>query len=237
MSSLFTGHPELIQGFNTFLPPGYHIECGNGDDPNAIRVTTPMGTTVSEMPSAQNRLTDGVNGTHVVDATGGSVIPGNFQENLPRSSEWTQQSQDDADIVPGNRFGPSGRQGPVSLFLPTGVIQNETPYDRDDQHVMAGVGTAHEQEQRGVSHLSNAVSAVATSGASRQMVPQGSPSGSQANGLSQMTMGLSNMSSTTNVGNQLNLEKRGPVEFNHAIGYVNKIKARLASIVFGSRRD
>lgn len=191
-----------------------------------------MGTTVSEMPPAQNRLTDGVNGTHVVDAAGGSVIPGTFQENLPRSSEWTQQPQDDTDIAPGNRLGSSGRQGPVSLFLPSGVLQNENPYDRDDQHNIAAVGTAHEQEQRGVSHLSNAVSAVATNGANRQMVAQGSPSGGQVNGLSQMTIGLSNMSSATNVGNQLSLEKRGPVEFNHAIGYVNKIKARLGSVLF-----
>ena len=26
VSSLFKEHPTLIQGFNTFLPPGYHIE-------------------------------------------------------------------------------------------------------------------------------------------------------------------------------------------------------------------
>lgn len=192
---------------------------------------------MSEMPSAQNRLTDGANGTHVVDPAGASVIPGTFQENLPRSSEWTQPPQDDTDIIPGSRFGTGGRQGPVSLFLPTGVLQNEPSYDRDDQHVMAAGGTAHEQEQRGVSHLSNAVSAVATNGVNRQMVAQGSPSGGQVNGLSQMTIGVSGMSSATNVGNQLNLEKRGPVEFNHAIGYVNKIKARLASMILACYPD
>src|SRR6185369_9220434 len=27
VSNLFKGHPALIQGFNTFLPSGYHIEC------------------------------------------------------------------------------------------------------------------------------------------------------------------------------------------------------------------
>ena len=26
MSNLFKGHPDLIVGFNTFLPPGYKIE-------------------------------------------------------------------------------------------------------------------------------------------------------------------------------------------------------------------
>jgi paired amphipathic helix protein Sin3a len=38
----------LIQGFNTFLPPGYRIECSDDPmDPNPIKVTTPMGTTTS----------------------------------------------------------------------------------------------------------------------------------------------------------------------------------------------
>jgi paired amphipathic helix protein Sin3a len=48
VSSLFRGHPTLIQGFNTFLPPGYRIECapeaGNADRMTII-VTTPTGTT------------------------------------------------------------------------------------------------------------------------------------------------------------------------------------------------
>ena len=44
VSNLFNGHPALIQGFNTFLPPGYRIECGAEGNPDAIRVTTPSGT-------------------------------------------------------------------------------------------------------------------------------------------------------------------------------------------------
>ncbi|OMJ16128.1 Paired amphipathic helix protein pst1 [Smittium culicis] len=40
VSALFKGHPILIQGFNTFLPPGYLIECS--ENPYApVRVTTP----------------------------------------------------------------------------------------------------------------------------------------------------------------------------------------------------
>ncbi|BFZ55914.1 Transcriptional regulatory protein sin3 [Savitreella phatthalungensis] len=45
VSTLFRGHPTLVQGFNTFLPPGYRIECSmDPSDPNPIRVTTPQGT-------------------------------------------------------------------------------------------------------------------------------------------------------------------------------------------------
>jgi hypothetical protein len=31
VSNLFKGHPELIVGFNTFLPPGYKIEVQAND--------------------------------------------------------------------------------------------------------------------------------------------------------------------------------------------------------------
>jgi paired amphipathic helix protein Sin3a len=49
VSTLFRGHPTLIQGFNTFLPPGYRIDCpANGAD-GVITVTTPTGT-VSHVP-------------------------------------------------------------------------------------------------------------------------------------------------------------------------------------------
>ncbi|TFK49235.1 hypothetical protein OE88DRAFT_1719716 [Heliocybe sulcata] len=47
VSSLFRGHPALIEGFNTFLPAGYRIECSsNSQETNLITVTTPTGTTI-----------------------------------------------------------------------------------------------------------------------------------------------------------------------------------------------
>ncbi|KAH9858239.1 hypothetical protein C2E23DRAFT_718829 [Lenzites betulinus] len=55
VSMLFHGNPYLIQGFNTFLPPGYRIELNN-DHSDTITVTTPMGqvtqrTTMYGMPT------------------------------------------------------------------------------------------------------------------------------------------------------------------------------------------
>ncbi|KAG7882014.1 hypothetical protein KL935_001171 [Ogataea polymorpha] len=49
VSTLFRGHPKLIDGFNTFLPQGFAIECSSAD-PNTIIVTTPMGKTVRQDP-------------------------------------------------------------------------------------------------------------------------------------------------------------------------------------------
>ncbi|KAL5498737.1 hypothetical protein ACEPAH_2092 [Sanghuangporus vaninii] len=46
VSTLFAGYPQLIEGFNTFLPAGYRIECSvDAHDTNIITVTTPDGTT------------------------------------------------------------------------------------------------------------------------------------------------------------------------------------------------
>ncbi|KAI7870014.1 hypothetical protein BDF14DRAFT_1950982 [Spinellus fusiger] len=48
VSTLFKGHPTLVSGFNTFLPPGYRIECSTDPcEPDMIRVTTPSGVTTT----------------------------------------------------------------------------------------------------------------------------------------------------------------------------------------------
>ena len=50
VSMLFRGQPSLIQGFNTFLPPGYRIECSfDQHEGNVITVTTPNGTTTQTL--------------------------------------------------------------------------------------------------------------------------------------------------------------------------------------------
>ncbi|CAA20757.2 Clr6 I prime and Rpd3L histone deacetylase complex subunit Pst1 [Schizosaccharomyces pombe] len=45
VSKLFAGYPNLIQGFNTFLPPGYSIEISSADPGSlaGIHITTPQG--------------------------------------------------------------------------------------------------------------------------------------------------------------------------------------------------
>ena len=216
VSSLFAGHPELIQGFNTFLPPGYRIECGTRDDPNAIRVTTPMGTTVSQMPSVQNRVNGVANGASTVENTREIIYADGVQVN----SEWPAPHPEEDGL--GSALS-NARSGGHSLFAGQANMGSETgtTYGGEDQGEAALI--AHQQDQRGVSHLSNAVSAVATNGVQgRHPIAQISPGGGQVTGLGQTAVGLNNSSLTPS--SQLGLEKRGPVEFNHAIGYVNKIK-------------
>lgn len=213
VSSLFAGHPELIQGFNTFLPPGYRIECGTLDDPNAIRVTTPMGTTVSQMPSVHNRSNGVSNGIAAME----TVRQGIFQEIPQASIEWpASHNENDAS---SSVLADAGRAHPMYASEHNAGNDSGVAYEREDQIGASQAALiAHQQEQQGVSNL---VSAVATNGVQgRHNLAQVSPGGGQITSLGQAAAGLSNTALTSG---QL-LEKRGPVEFNHAIGYVNKIK-------------
>uniref|UniRef100_A0A8C8DY34 Paired amphipathic helix protein Sin3a n=1 Tax=Oryzias sinensis TaxID=183150 RepID=A0A8C8DY34_9TELE len=56
VSQLFKGHPDLIMGFNTFLPPGYKIEVQTNDlvnvtTPGQIHYITPHGISVQNIPA------------------------------------------------------------------------------------------------------------------------------------------------------------------------------------------
>jgi len=200
VSTLFAGNPELIQGFNTFLPPGYRIECGAGDDPNAIRVTTPMGTTVQSMP--QPRPLSRQDGPDSLRPANGTFTP--------------QPGAQTAQMM----FSPSGRPvGPVAPGQQQQQQQHLSPLEAARQQEQQ----LHAQEQRGVNSLQSAVSAAAASGGLRAGVsphatpmPGQDPNGPAAEG-------------------QAGMEKRGPVEFNHAISYVNKIKVSLCRHHAGER--
>ncbi|KAI9260819.1 hypothetical protein BY458DRAFT_478371 [Sporodiniella umbellata] len=57
VSALFRGNPTLISGFNTFLPPGYCIECSIDDHSrDVIKVTTPSGTTTTSTNNGDSNL-------------------------------------------------------------------------------------------------------------------------------------------------------------------------------------
>ncbi|KAG8324934.1 Paired amphipathic helix protein Sin3a [Homalodisca vitripennis] len=56
VSSLFNGHPELIVGFNTFLPPGYKIEVKTNEQGYSYQVQvnmpSPSAATTTLVPAA-----------------------------------------------------------------------------------------------------------------------------------------------------------------------------------------
>lgn len=178
VSELFNGHPALIQGFNTFLPPGYRIECGTEENPDAIRVTTPSGTMTQSLQTRGR---------------------GNF-DTLPPSSG--QPSLSRQDTIESNRaWGAQASPVTRPTRLP-GYDQGQDRFDPDN---------AMQQDQRNVSQLQSAVAAA--NGQVR--AAQGSSPAPGQQGLFTQQGGLFNGA---------DVKRGGPVEFNHAISYVNKIK-------------
>lgn len=95
------------------------------------------------------------------------------------------------------------------------------PGQQDLQAQSNAAAIAHQQEQRGVSQLQSAVSA-ATAGSGRSSVMN--MGGMQPQGPTQPMNNLTSLGPGVLQGVQGDMSKRGPVEFNHAISYVNKIK-------------
>jgi paired amphipathic helix protein Sin3a len=229
VSTLFAGNPNLIQGFNTFLPPGYKIECGTNGDPNAIRVTTPMGTMVSTMPAPRPLSPPR---SSAVNGNSAPQHEGTYYETA-QGRPWPQQQRAQGADVPESMFSPNNRSLGQALYglqqghQGPGPLSPEVTARPPPDSIGSAAALAHQQEQRGVSQLQNAVSAAA----GRSIL-----SPSVDNSLPALGQALNGITSATQLGG-VGAEKRGPVEFNHAISYVNKIKVGKSHIDIHLRSD
>ncbi|KAK3330087.1 SIN3-like protein [Apodospora peruviana] len=184
VSDLFAGHPNLIQGFNTFLPPGYRIECGLENNPNSIRVTTPSGSTIQ---------TIGAPRPPPADTAQPAPAPGQAYLNA-RPPNWQPPAQHSVES-PEAAFSMPAQNGPP-VFPASSQASFESTSPAQQRAVPAtqnGQAANHAPAPRNV----------------HTPTPTAGPPNSNG-GIHQAIM-----------------EKRGPVEFNHAISYVNKIKNRF----------
>lgn len=214
VSELFAGHPNLIQGFNTFLPPGYRIECGANNDPNTIRVTTPQGTTTQSIAGRSSQQ---------------DSVPGPAGSNQsaygPRPNSHWQQPQHGMES-PDATFSTPAQNGAAAPF-PGGQGQSQShPYEntspaRATQQQQQQQQAQPAQQQRGVTQpqTSNPVPANPPIPPRNAHTP--TPAAPSASGLAAASAAASA------AAQQAGAERRGPVEFNHAINYVNKIKNRF----------
>ena len=229
VSTLFHGHPQLIQGFNTFLPPGYKIEAGYDNDPNSIRVTTPSGSSLQH--TNVHPLPMQLGGRQLVSMAESSVMSPRQMQTEPAyrftDGTWDRPSQQDRPAE--GPFSPSSRPIPgPHLYAQQHMARQSRPHysARDEDMALTEVAAIHQQEQRGVSQLQNAAHVAESqpnSMSSQTQIPDsmaGSGQGANATngGALGIPLGLSS-------GQQSAAEKRGGhIEFNHAISYVNKIK-------------
>ncbi|KAI1761812.1 hypothetical protein GGR53DRAFT_504197 [Hypoxylon sp. FL1150] len=193
VSELFAGHPNLIQGFNTFLPPGYRIECDAGNDPNTIRVTTPMGTTLQSIAGRAHQ------GDAAHNQPGGN---GPFFNHRPSNTgNWQQQHSQPQHSI----------ESPEAAFSAPVVSGPNLFGGNQGQNASFDGPAAGPQQHRGASQVQNNSTTPNAPTTRNALTPTPSVSQGAPNSGSQ----------------QANIEKRGPVEFNHAISYVNKIKNRF----------
>jgi paired amphipathic helix protein Sin3a len=183
VSQLFRGHPQLIIGFNTFLPPGYRIDISN--DRRTYTITTPHDGSYSS-----GAALPGVGGGNVRDARSNSV------------------SGPPVQMVPGTA-GPSSVSNSIQHALQAGgqhqihaanPQQSLAPYEGHTGHQAAFM------QQPVASNTNSATSSAA---------------------LQQGAFGAASTAPAPIQSNMHAIKK--PVEFNHAINYVNKIKNRFAS--------
>ncbi|CAO3629799.1 unnamed protein product [Mucor fragilis] len=170
VSTLFRGHPALISGFNTFLPPGYRIECStDAYSRDIIKVTTPTGTTSTTSGEPLNL----------------------HSENAALYYSHQQQPQR-SPAPPAQGYSTSGYRNTGGTLPP--------------------IATYHPSQQP----------------QQRSSVPPPStnamPSSSQHRSSSPPPLSAA----TPNTGEDHGT-RRAPVEFNHAINYVNKIKNRFSN--------
>ncbi|CAF4772035.1 unnamed protein product, partial [Rotaria sp. Silwood1] len=172
VSTLFHGHPDLIVGFNTFLPPGYKIEVSH-DHPCYIQVTHPSSRTESI-------------------AIGNNNSTYNLAITTPTSTTYHS-----------------------STIRQTSNLLNE---DNEDVQIK------NEVQQQLTNPTSQAVNAL-ISAASAPQIPYFGTTGGFS--LSTKTNKQQISSNNNNNNNNTTNSNGQPVEFNHAINYVNKIKNRF----------
>ena len=172
VSHLFKGHPELIVGFNTFLPPGYKIE---------IAVTMPgiLGSGMQTIVHTPHGIQTMAPQSHVASIT------------------TTQAGANASTVRPVTIATATSNASQPQKFGATTVIKSSSDtYPNAPHHLRIGSEVSL-VPQNPPQHL-------LTTATPQQ--PHAPPTGQQA-------------------GQQ---PVNQPVEFNHAINYVNKIKNRFA---------
>lgn len=200
VSTLFRGHPSLIQGFNTFLPPGYRIECttSEGDTQGLITVTTPTGT-VSQMPGGFTAAIDKKDREARDDARA--------RENAKRAQQAAQPAGQSLPPLhsqhvtgpygqPATSRAPAQPPTPAPASRPGGAAPGPLPLPPHGNALAPASGPS-------------------------------TPSAAQflASGLGSVTAAAQ----AANPSRPGNVTPGPQLEFNHAITFVNKIKNRFNS--------
>lgn len=185
VSSLFHGYPELIVGFNTFLPPGYKIEVQRNDSGYAFHVSVSASSPTGALLAQQK--------PSMILSGSGTIIHSNVSSmNIPLAPQPPQAPPPQAPPPPPPQQ-PQPQPQPMSTILHT-VVPTPPPANAGYNNSYSNSGLhANSASAQNTLQLSAAQAAV--------------------------TQALQ--------GGHGEAPQNQPVEFNHAINYVNKIKNRF----------
>lgn len=247
VSTLFKGHTELIYGFNMFLPPGYKIEIQSDDQGISIPVVSmpsPTGSTSAtvHMLTTQQTTSPVTHKTlsqsqqlgvtaHQIQTTGGAVnlmthstsVSGLSQTtvhalpSLPPPQQSSATSITTQSTVVASSVSSAIQGGSGSSVVAVNIPQN---YSRDRERRLSQSQTATSTNIGG----NIAVGIGVGSG----IVVAGPPTPNSLNELSPQS-GHHNLHHISQAHQSILMgetagQQNQPVEFNHAITYVNKIK-------------
>lgn len=168
-----------------------------------------MGTMLQTLP-AMNRPH-----SNPRSAANGSAAPDRqLHETQVRAPTGPWQQQQPANEGMEAIFGPNRAPAQSVYGVQQRINNSAVSPESLREAAPSAASIAHQQEHQGVSQLQNAVSAASNASATNR---QNVLSPSTAAAVPASAQGLNGVASATG-------EKRGPVEFNHAISYVNKIK-------------
>lgn len=243
VSTLFKGHTELIYGFNMFLPPGYKIEIRNDDDGVSVPVVS--------MPTGCGLPGTNAQPIHTLGGGGTLVQPVSHSKTQSSSIHSTLQPQGAVNLMTSGGASlsqttihplqpPSGASGapshahvsvsaasPASAAASTAHLQSVTVAPVSAAHIPQNYSRDRERAT-----ITQAPPQAGNVAAGSGLVVAGPPTPNSLSELSPQAGGGGNLHHIQQAHQSLLMgdtagQQNQPVEFNHAITYVNKIKVSL----------
>ncbi|XP_072320597.1 paired amphipathic helix protein Sin3a-like isoform X2 [Eucyclogobius newberryi] len=212
VSQLFKGHPDLIMGFNTFLPPGYKIEVQTNDlvnvtTPGQIHYITPHGVSVHNIPvTGTSSQTAGHTVTHTVSQTASHTVSYTVSHAVSQAvSQAASQAASQAVSHAASQPPPQSQQQSTPAaaaphVMPTSpTVHTQPPPIKVNKPLQSPAHTPTTQPNPSIPSYASPRSPPAQCHTPVSSTPSSGPPP----------------------------QNNQPVEFNHAINYVNKIKNRF----------
>ncbi|KAJ3220080.1 Transcriptional regulatory protein sin3 [Dinochytrium kinnereticum] len=222
VSTLFRGYPNLINGFNTFLPPGYRLEApANPKDP--VRVTTPQTALTGIHGEA-----GGANASY----TGASSVGGGPSHPVYYPPTGSQPVYAPVQTPASSGSAPPTHSPPYPHGPPPPTAAHHSiPHSQSQPIAASGAQAAAAVAAAAAAQPSQTGSGQQGPPPPPNYVPPPPPASAAVSSGSTPPAQPAAVASAAGatVPSASTPSRKAPVEFNHAINYVNKIKNRFAA--------